>query len=182
MKATCHTFAAMLAYVLDQAQNESANHPHLTFNEVTRQITRPDNTAPRTNITQGVRVGPRNSTATKPTGADTLNVLSFRAIKGMCTKCGQYGHFRYPNLRGDGCPLAENDTSCLKATKLDEAEGYLESEPYTQMWKVMKADRAEEKRQRGTQQVAMKSRLQIGPNPMAARLQIQDPKNASAPG
>ena len=70
--------------------------------------------------------------ATKPTGLDTLNVLSFRAIKGMCTKCGQYGHFRYPNLRGDGCPLAENgtSTSCLKATALDKAEGYIDTEPY----------------------------------------------------
>ena len=80
-------------------------------------------------------------------------------------------------------PLAENDTSCLKATDLDKAEDYLDAEPYTQMWKVMKADRAEEKRQRGTQQVAMKSRLQIGPNPqMAARLQLQDKKKATAPG
>ena len=192
MKATCPSFAKMISYVLDEAKEESSHHPTLSFNEVTKQIIRVDNTFPApktTGVLQSSRLGPRNSNLTKPNEhlftKHTQNVLNFRAYKGRCTKCGSPHHFRYPGARGDGCPIPDSNTDFMNATDEDKAgpDGYKDGEPYKELWKAQKASKDEDRyRQRGTQQVASQSRLlQIGPSSqMQARL--TNSKNGLAPG
>jgi hypothetical protein len=191
LKASCQTYAAMMAYVQDKTRDEAVYQPKLQYNTVTKQITRAENTTPmKTHVLQSARLGPKNTTQSSKNPACTLetyNVFNFRAYKNRCTKCGSADHLRYPSAKGPGCPRANDDNPALLYLNENDTD-FKDSEDYTDLYRKKREERGDTKnRQQGSQQVAHQSRLQgiqFGPSPqMQARIgniPNNNPKNALA--